>query len=49
MLPEFLYRIDDNERFTVGKDGTYTQDSSLMFKKYKYSYSYLMSTGKFRE
>lgn len=48
-LPKYLYR-DDNERFSLNEDGTYTGDTNKINMPtcyYRYSYSFLMNTGKF--
>ena len=45
MLPQYLYRNDDGERFTLQDDGLYTMDSSMMYEPYGYSYKSLISYG----
>ena len=45
MLPQYLYRNDDGERFTLQDDGKYTMDSSNMYYAYRYTYKVLVSCG----
>ncbi len=35
--PKYIYRKDDNMRFTLGADGFYTMDKSEMVPKYQYT------------
>ena len=46
-MSQYLYRVDDNERYTRGIDGLYTQDRSMMAVPWKYTYARLMDTGAF--
>ncbi len=46
--PIALYR-NDGERFTRNADNTYTMDSSMMARPYRYTYERLMETGVFTQ
>ena len=48
MLPQYLYRNSDGERFTCQPDGKYTMDASKMYYPYRYTYDTLIGYG-FRE
>ena len=45
MLPQYLYRNSDGERFTCQPNGEYTMDSSEMYHPHQYSYEILISYG----
>ena len=46
---QYIYRIDDGERWTRQPNGKYTMDKSRMFQKYEYTYEELMSRGLFTQ
>ena len=48
MLPQYLYRNDDGERFTLQDDGQYTMDSSIG-EPYRYTYKTTLIKSKFKE
>ncbi len=45
ILPKYLYRRDDGERFTLQDNGKYTMDTSNMQPKYEYPYELLIRNG----